>query len=159
VTPTTGTASTSGRSRKAARYDGGPGTGLHHLRPEDVTVNSTRGNKGFDSGGAAVSQCADCSTDADSFEPRDAVKGDVARTLFYMAIRYEGDDGFADLELNDTTNGSMPWHGKLSVLLAWNAADPPSTFEERRNQRIYDIWQHNRNPFIDHPEWANAIWN
>ena len=135
----------------------GPGTDLHHLRPEDVTVNSTRGNKDFDLGGTAVSQCSDCWTDADSFEPRDAVKGDVARMLFYMAIRYEGDDGWPNLELNNTVNGSTPWHGKLSILLQWNAEDPPSAFEQRRNDVIHATYQHNRNPFIDHPEWAPAI--
>ena len=137
----------------------GPGTDVHHLRPEDVTVNSTRGNKDFDLGGTAVSQCSDCWTDADSFEPRDAVKGDVARMLFYMAIRYEGNDGFANLELNDAVNGSTPWHGKTSVLLRWNTEDPVSAFEMRRNDRIHSTWQGNRNPFIDHPEWAAAIWN
>jgi endonuclease I len=137
----------------------GPGTDVHHLRPEDVTVNSTRGNKDFDLGGSAVSQCSDCWTDADSFEPRDAVKGDVARMLFYMAVRYEGDDGYPDLELNNSIKGSTPWHGKTSVLLAWNSQDPVSTFEMRRNDRIHSAWQGNRNPFVDHPEWATAIWN
>jgi endonuclease I len=137
----------------------GPGTDLHHLRPEDVTVNSTRGNKDFDLGGTAVSQCSDCWTDSDSFEPRDSVKGDVARMLFYMAIRYEGEDGWPNLELNNSVNGSTPWHGKLSILLQWNAEDPPSSFEQRRNDVIYESYQHNRNPFIDHPEWAEAIWS
>ncbi len=138
----------------------GPGTDVHHLRPEDVTVNSVRGNKDFDNGGSAVSEAPDSYTDADSFEPRDAVKGDVARMIFYMAVRYEGDDGFANLEMNDSVaNGSAPYMGKLSVLLAWHAADPPDAFEKRRNQVIYDQFQHNRNPFVDHPEWAQAIWN
>ena len=136
----------------------GPGTDVHHLRPEDVTVNSTRSNKDFDNGGTAVSQCSDCWSDADSFEPRDAVKGDVARMILYMAIRYEGDDGWPNLEPNQSTaNGTAPYIGKLSVLLAWNVADPPDAFEMRRNDRIYTQWQHNRNPFIDHPEWATAI--
>lgn len=138
----------------------GPGTDVHHLRPEDVTVNGSRGNKDFDNGGTTVSECTGCLGDADSFEPRDAVKGDVARMILYMAIRYEGDDGWANLEPNGlVNNGSAPYIGRLAVLLAWNSADPVSTFEARRNQRIYDVWQHNRNPFIDHPEWANAIWN
>ncbi|MGN0064778.1 MAG: endonuclease [Nocardioides sp.] len=138
----------------------GPGTDVHHLRPEDVTVNSSRGNKDFDNGGAAVSQCSGCKGDSDSFEPRDAVKGDVARMIFYMAVRYNGDDGFRDLELNNlTNNGTNPFHGKVSVLLAWHAADPVSDFERRRNDRIFENWQGNRNPFIDHPEWATAIWN
>ncbi len=138
----------------------GPGTDVHHLRPTDVTVNGTRGNKDFDNGGAVVGEAPGNYTDADSFEPRDAVKGDVARMVLYMAVRYEGGDGWADLEPNDlVSNGSAPYHGRLSVLLAWNAQDPPSTFEMRRNDRIYDVWQGNRNPFIDHPEWADSIWN
>jgi endonuclease I len=137
----------------------GPGTDVHHLRPEDVTVNSDRGNLDFDNGGSAVNQCPDCWRDGDSFEPRDAVKGDVARMIFYMAIRYEGDDGWPDLEPNNSVgNGSAPAIGKLSVLKQWNQQDPPDAFEQRRNQRIYDAWQHNRNPFIDHPEWASSIW-
>ena len=137
----------------------GPGTDIHHLRPEDVTVNSTRGNKDFDNGGTAVAQCPDCFSDADSFEPRDAVKGDVARMVFYMAVRYDGGDGFADLVPNQSTsNGTAPYLGRLSVLLAWNAQDPPDAFEMRRNDVIYDQFQHNRNPFVDHPEWAASIW-
>lgn len=136
----------------------GPGTDLHHLRPADVQVNSTRGNKDFDGGGSAVSNCSGCLTDGDSFEPQASYRGDVARMMFYMAVRYSGDDGFADLELNNTTNGSTRFHGKISVLLQWNAADPVSAAETRRNDRIYTTWQHNRNPFIDHPEWAASIW-
>jgi endonuclease I len=137
----------------------GPGTDVHHLRPEDVSVNGTRGNKDFDEGGAAAAEAPGNHTDADSWEPRDAVKGDVARMIFYMAVRYEGGDGFADLEMNDSTgNGSNPNIGKRSVLLRWNAQDPPDAFEKRRNQVIYDSLQGNRNPFVDHPEWASAIW-
>ncbi|MFJ7947609.1 endonuclease I family protein [Streptomyces sp. NPDC096354] len=137
----------------------GPGTDIHHLRPEDVTVNSIRGNKDFDNGGTAVSGAAGNYTDSDSFEPRDAVKGDVARMILYMAVRYEGDDAFADLEPNDrVNNGSAPNIGRLSVLKQWSQEDPPDSFEERRNDVIFDQYQHNRNPFIDHPEWVEAIW-
>jgi len=137
----------------------GPGTDLHHLRPSDVQVNSIRGNKDFDEGGSAVSGCAGCLTDGDSFEPTDEVKGDVARMMFYMAIRYEGDDQYVDLELNESTsNQSQPFLGKLSVLKAWHEADPVSASETRRNDIIYTDYQHNRNPFIDHPEWVEAIW-
>ncbi|WP_328921098.1 endonuclease [Streptomyces sp. NBC_00208] len=137
----------------------GPGTDIHHLRPEDVTVNSIRGNKDFDNGGTAVSGAAGNYTDSDSFEPRDAVKGDVARMILYMAVRYEGDDAFADLEPNDQVdNGSTPNIGRLSVLKQWSQEDPPDSFEERRNDVIFDQYQHNRNPFIDHPEWVEAIW-
>ena len=137
----------------------GPGTDIHHLRPEDVTVNSIRGNKDFDNGGTAVSGAAGNYTDSDPFEPRDAVKGDVARMILYMAVRYEGDDAFADLEPNDrVSNGSAPNIGRLSVLKQWSQEDPPDSFEERRNDVIFDRYQHNRNPFIDHPEWVEAIW-
>lgn len=137
----------------------GPGTDVHHLRPEDVTVNSDRGNLDFDDGGTENDEAPGNFADGDSWEPRDAVKGDVARMIFYMSVRYEGDDGFADLEVNDVTgNGSAPHIGKLSTLLAWNAADPVDAFEMRRNDVIYDSYQHNRNPFVDHPEWADDVW-
>ncbi|NXY93315.1 endonuclease [Streptomyces sp. BR123] len=137
----------------------GPGTDLHHLRPEDVTVNSTRGNKDFDRGGSPVAEAPGSYTDADSFEPRNAVKGDVARMLLYMAVRYDGGDGFADLEMNDRVdNGSAPLFGRISVLKEWNRLDPPDAFEKRRNEIIYNTYQHNRNPFIDHPEWVDSIW-
>jgi endonuclease I len=137
----------------------GPGTDVHHLRPEDVTVNSARGALDFDLGGSPVSQAPGSYSDSDSFEPRNAVKGDVARMILYMSVRWEGGDGFADLEVNDkVANGTAPNIGKLSVLKQWNLQDPPDAFEKRRNQVIYDTWQHNRNPFIDHPEWVSAIW-
>ncbi len=137
----------------------GPGTDLHHLRPSDVQVNSTRGNKDFDTGGGSVDGCSGCSTDDDSFEPPDVVKGDVARMIMYMSVRYEGTDQWPDLEANDSTsNGSSPNVGKISVLLEWHEQDPPSAFEQRRNDVIDEQFQGNRNPFIDHPEWAGSIW-
>jgi endonuclease I len=137
----------------------GPGTDVHHLRPTDVSVNATRGNKDFDNGGTQVAEAPGNYTDSDSWEPRNAVKGDVARMIMYMAIRYEGEDGWPNLEMNQSVNnGSAPYIGKLSVLLQWNRADLPDAFEKRRNQVIYDNWQGNRNPFIDHPEWATSIW-
>ncbi len=136
----------------------GPGTDLHHLRPEDVQVNGTRGNKDFDLGGSTVSGCSACRTDGDSFEPSASARGDVARMIMYMAVRYEGDDAFADLEANDsTTNGSTPRVGRISVLLQWHEQDPPSAFERRRNDLIDTRYQGNRNPFIDRPEYARAV--
>ena len=122
-------------------------------------MNSARGNLDFDNGGTSVAQCSGCTADSDSFAPRAAVRGDVARMIFYMAVRYEGDDGFANLELNNSVgNGTAPYIGKLSVLKAWAAADPPDAFEKNRNEVIYSQFQHNRNPFIDHPEWVKSIW-
>ncbi|MCS0634945.1 endonuclease [Streptomyces sp. LP05-1] len=137
----------------------GPGTDLHHLRPEDVGVNAVRGNKDFDNGGSPVPGASGNRTDSDSFEPRDAVKGDVARMILYMAVRYDGGDGFPDLEPNErVNNGSTPAIGRLSVLKQWSLQDPPDAFEQRRNETIYTTYQHNRNPFVDHPEWVGAIW-
>lgn len=137
----------------------GAGTDLHHLRPTDVSVNGTRSNLDFDNGGNEHSEASGNYYDSDSWEPRDSVKGDVARMLFYMAVRYEGDSGEIDLELNNkVNNGTAPYHGKLSVLLQWHKQDPVDNFERTRNEIIYTDYQHNRNPFIDHPEWASAIW-
>jgi len=154
------------------------GTDLHHLRPTDTSVNSKRGNKHFDNGGTLYldptrynhtgNHDTGCRYTAETWEPRDEVKGDVARMIFYMAVRYEGDNGEPDLEVVDfiPSNNSAPQHGVLSTLLQWHQQDPVSDWERRRNNRIYygegtnhDYAQWNRNPFIDHPEWVNTIWN
>ncbi|QMT18214.1 endonuclease [Planococcus maritimus] len=135
----------------------GAGTDIHHLRPTDVQVNGLRGNLDFNYGGSAVNGCDGCLRTSASWEPPNEVKGDVARMLFYMAVRYESGDG-VDLELNDfVNNGSTPYHGKISVLLEWHEQDPVSSWEQQRNDKIEDI-QGNRNPFVDHPEWAESIW-
>lgn len=135
-------------------------TDAHHLRPADISVNSARGTKDFDNGGSPHAEATECNTDADSWEPRDAVKGDVARMMFYMATRYEGENGDPDLELVDYTGTSTdtPFFGKLSTLLQWNEEDPVDEFESHRNEVVYS-YQGNRNPFIDHPEYVQAIYN
>jgi len=64
-----------------------------------------------------------------------------------------------DLELNNlVNNGSAPLHGKMSVLLEWHEEDPVDAREIRRNNIIFEDYQGNRNPFIDHPEFADMIW-
>ena len=97
-----------------------------------------------------------------TWEPRDAVKGDVARMIFYMATRYEGDSGEPDLEVVDyapsAPNGE-PVHGVLSALFQWHIEDPVDEWEENRNDIIYEDYQENRNPFIDHPEFVELIFN
>jgi endonuclease I len=134
----------------------GIGTDMHHIRPTDVKVNNLRQNLDFDLGGSLVENTTDCFKDNDSFEPRDEVKGDVARIIFYMAVRYEGDSGELDLEINENVNNSGPYIGKLSVLLSWHLEDPVDEFEINRNEVIFS-YQGNRNPFIDHPEFAEMI--
>ncbi|BDU51382.1 endonuclease [Haliovirga abyssi] len=138
----------------------GPGTDLHHIRVADVSVNSDRGSKEFDNGGTPNSEATECNSDSDSWEPRDEVKGDIARMLFYMAVRYEGEHGEPDLKMSEDINdySKAPTIGKLSVLLEWNREDPVSETEIRRNNIIDKDYQHNRNPFIDHPEYAERIW-
>jgi endonuclease I len=134
------------------------GTDAHHIRPTDVQINSIRGNLDFDNGGSPVSGAPGCYKDSDSFEPRDAVKGDVARMIFYMDVRYEGDNGELDLTVVDAVNTApAPELGKLSVLLEWHQQDPPDDFERNLNDVVYS-YQDNRNPFIDHPEFVEEIW-
>ena len=146
----------------------GPGTDAHHLRPEDDNVNSIRGNRSFDNCQTCVAVLdkgiiTGSFTDANvyTFEPRDEVKGDVARMIFYMATRYEGDNNELDLELTelipDLTDKS-PFHGRLSTLIKWNREDPVSDWERNRNDVIYTQFQHNRNPYIDIPELVEYIW-
>jgi len=142
------------------------GTDLHHLRPCDSTVNSAKSNKDFDyatnpyidsSPYNGYPQDTGCKTSTYAWEPRDADKGDVARMIMYMAIRYEGTDTSFDLEIVDNTNTSGPNYGKLSTLLQWHIIDPPDTREMQRNNRIQEL-QGNRNPFIDEPMYACQIW-
>lgn len=145
----------------------GPGTDLHMLRPTDVDVNGVRNHYDFDmvANGDLVAETTDCYVDTTNqlFEPRDEVKGDVARILFYMATRYEEGDEI-DLELSesklsvDNTASGYGEHGVLSTLLEWHAADPVDDTERTRNEIIYSEFQGNRNPFVDHPEYAELIW-
>ncbi len=131
-------------------------TDVHHLRPSNIRTNSTRGSKDFDYGGNNTT-AKDVHYDSDSWEPRDEIKGDIARMMLYMTVRYEGGDGY-DLELVEYTGTSGAKFGKKSVLLEWNRLDPVSEFERNRN-RVIHKYQKNFNPFVDHPEFADRIYN
>ena len=136
---------------------------VHNLKPCDRSVNSSRGTKDFDFGGNQHSEASDCLTDSDSWEPPDYVKGDIARILFYMVVRYDPgidhENNTFDLELVDytTPNNTEPILGKLSSLLDWHLSDPVDDFEINRNEIIFGF-QENRNPFIDHPNLVNYLW-
>ena len=138
-------------------------TDVHNLKPCDRSVNSSRGTKDFDFGGNQHSEASDCLTDSDSWEPPDYVKGDIARILFYMVVRYDPgvdhENNTFDLELVDytTPNNTEPILGKLSSLLDWHLSDPVDDFEINRNEIIFGF-QENRNPFIDHPNLVNYLW-
>ena len=143
-------------------------TDIHHLRPADESVNSSRSNLDFDNGGEAHVEATECSYDSDSWEPRDAVKGDVARMMFYMVVRYDpgyhSDNSLYDLELVDYAGVDIgdppgePLFGKLSTLIQWHLQDPVDAFEQNRNEVVYG-YQGNRNPFIDHPLWVESIFS
>ena len=124
---------------------------IHNIVPADRSVNTSRSNKYFDIGGAKHDECDACFTDHDSWEPPHEVKGDVARILFYMDVRYEGLDasGADDLQLGWTNS---------DILFEWHCADPVSPEEKRKNNGSYKF-QGNRNPFVDRPEWVQAVYN
>lgn len=93
------------------------------------------------------------------YEPRDAHKGDVARSLLYMTVRYDGIGGnsWNFNTLNGTTlPGLSESPQDLNVLLNWHRQDPPDKWEVDRNNYIQSV-QQNRNPFVDHPEYMSFI--
>jgi len=140
---------------------------LHNLRACDANVNSSRGNEYFDWSDTNATSYAFpahveaplASSDSDSWEPPDSVKGDIARSQFYMAVRYEGDPGEPNLELVENTaliNSSASFMGRLSTLIEWHRADPVDAAEQQRHEGVYS-YHGNRNPFVDHPEWVEAV--
>lgn len=166
-----------------------PYSDTHMLYLSDATWNSDRGNKPYASCSKA-SGCGERVTEANggtgggsgtypgnsnwvktpdgnagSFEVWDRRKGDMARAVMYMAVRYQGGrdaktgQSEPQLELTDDrskivkTTSSPAYMGLLSTLLQWNQQDPPDAAERARNEVIFSF-QGNRNPFIDHPEWA-----
>lgn len=102
------------------------------------------------------------------YEPIDEFKGDIARSLLYFAVRYEGKlNSFNYYNGTSAANDTSPLDGTeekafenwyIAMLLQWHQLDPVSQREIDRNNAVYNI-QKNRNPFIDHPEWVAAIWN
>ncbi|TYB79518.1 endonuclease [Bizionia myxarmorum] len=111
----------------------------HALRAADGPENSSRGNQFYGEYNGPAGTVG-------------GFKGDVARGVFYLAVRYNGldlVDGFPD--------GNTGQFGDLQTLLEWHRNDPPDDFEMNRNNVIY-TWQNNRNPFIDQPEMVEYIW-
>ncbi len=127
----------------------GPGADGHHLRPADNTLNSTRGSLLFDDGTGATAY----KTSRGGWFPGDEWKGDVARILMYMYVRYNT----RCLPLNITMNPSTYSSDFPDILLKWNIEDPVSDFERQRNNVVANT-QKNRNPFIDNPYLATVIW-
>lgn len=165
----------------------------HMLHASEKDYNTQRGNKPF---ADCLSGCTRLQTEAyggfgggaghgdsnwvkgpdgnaGSFEVWDKLKGDMARSVMYMAVRYKGgvnSDGVTEpnLELTDnrsqivlvnaqnTPGGGTAYMGLLTDLLDWNDFDPPDAVERIRNDVVYAL-QGNRNPFVDHPEWTRCV--
>jgi endonuclease I len=143
---------------------------LFNLRACRRSVNASRNNRTYaqaitTGASPAISppNCPECLYDYDDgqggiWTPRPSEKGDLARAIFYMAVRYDGrDTNSTDLEVADIADAARSIFSNLSDLLAWNEQDPVSETERRRNQLIYSQYQGNRNPFIDHPEMVGKI--
>ena len=172
-----------------------PYTDCHALFLCDSGYNSSRSNKPF---GTCSASCTEKATDVNAgqgggtgtypgnsnwtsgslssgtWEVWGSRRGDIARALFYLDLRYEGGTHGAtgvsepdliltnDLSLvvasNTGSNESVAYMGSLSVLLQWHLDDPVDAVEEWRNDQVHDH-QGNRNPFIDHPEWVACLFS
>jgi len=163
-------------------------TDLHMLMASDIAYNSTRSNKPYDNcpsgcteyptnsyagqgGGSGTYPGNSNWSNASVFQVWSKMKGNVARAMFYMDLRYEGGthgvSGAAepDLRLTDTMsliaqtggNASVAYMGKLSTLIQWHQQDPVDEAERLRNDLI-QTYQGNRNPFVDNPSWVACIY-
>ncbi len=164
-------------------------TDLHMLMAANMSYNSTRGNKPYGTCSASCTEYPTTATngtgggtgtypgnsnwtDGTIWEVWMGKRGDVARALLYMDVRFEGGTnpytGYAepDLVLTDdstriVTSGGANTTGKaymglLSVLLQWSQQDPVDDVERLRNDTV-ESYQGNRNPFVDHPEWIACV--
>ena len=161
-----------------------PYTDTHMLHVSNVAYNSSRGNLRYDN----CPGCSELATTANAgqggigfpnrldgaqFETWNARKGDMARAILYMDIRYEGGThpvtGISEPNLIATDNTALitttpsgqivatGYMGRLATLIAWHQADPPTDAERTRNNKIFG-YQNNRNPFIDRPEYVNCLY-
>ena len=142
-----------------------PRSDLFHVYPTDGYVNGQRSNYPYgevnnpvyvSGNGSKLGPCVTSGYTGRVFEPIDEYKGDIARSYFYMSVRYYSEDiGWGT---SGMTNKSviLPW--AMTMLLRWSDEDPVSDKEIARNNAVYG-YQNNRNPFIDHPEYARMIWD
>ena len=133
--------------------ESGPGADAQHLRAADVQRNGNRGSQKFAAGSGNSGNVSG------GWYPGDEWKGDVARNMMYMYLRY----GSRCLPTGVGTGSTVPTDtNMLNLFLKWNAEDPVSEYEDNRNTYLGDAsntyGQGNRNPFIDNPYLATAIW-
>jgi len=124
------------------------GTDAHNLRASDGQMNSSRSNRVFSEANGIATITAQ-----GHFYPGDEWKGDIARIIMYMYLRYPN-----QCLANNIASGTNNFHPDMpDVFLEWNVEDPVSSFEVQRNNTIASV-QGNRNPFIDNPYIATLIW-
>lgn len=128
----------------------GPGSDAHHLRPADINMNSARGNRPFTygSGNATI-------VGSGKFYPGDEWKGDIARMMMYMYLRYPTQ--CIPTNVGEPAITVSSFDQMVDIFLQWNEQDSVSDFERQRNNAIYEV-QGNRNPFIDDQNYAPQIW-
>ncbi|MCR5037464.1 MAG: endonuclease [Bacteroidales bacterium] len=143
-----------------------PGRDLHHIFPTDGFVNQQRSDNPFgevataswtSQNGSKLGTCkSSMGYTGKVFEPIDEYKGDLARAIMYMSVRYYTED--SDWNTSAMTNKSEIKSWAITMLLNWSDNDPVSDKEIARNNAVYAI-QNNRNPFIDNPNYARLIWD
>lgn len=133
--------------------NGPPYADAHNLRPCDSQRNSSRGNKKF------IAGSGNSGATGTGWYPGDEWKGDVARIIMYMYLRY--DERTLPSNVGFGSNSDTP-DDMIDLFLQWNADDPVSTIEKQRNPYHENTSnsdaQGNRNPFIDNPRLATRIW-
>ena len=172
-----------------------PYTDCHHLFLCNISYNGARDRRVFDNGAGSWNEFPTIvnggtgggtgtfpgnsnwqtnSNTPGSWQVWNDRKGDIARALFYMDIRYEGGThggtgaNEPNLHLTDSTalisgsstgsNESDAYMGKLSTLLLWHQQDPVDAKELARNNAVFG-YQGNRNPFIDNPHWVDCLYS
>lgn len=150
----------------------GPGTDFLHIYPTDGYVNGKRGNQPYGQvanpswtslNGSKYGPSSVAGLTGNVFEPLDSFKGDVARSFLYFVTMYENNmvsyaanaDAIQCFDANTFPSVKIEF---LKLMIKWHKLDPVSTKEKNRNNAAYSF-QGNRNPFIDHPEWVDSVWN
>jgi endonuclease I len=138
----------------------------HFITPTDGKVNGQRSNYPHGTvssatwtslNGGKLGSSSVAGYSGTVFEPINEFKGDIARMYFYFATRYENTVSNYSYAMFDGSSNKVFTTAFLNMLLAWNAQDPVNAREIARNNAIY-ARQNNRNPYIDHPEYVQAIW-
>lgn len=152
---------------------------LFYVVPTDARINQLRSNYPYGMVGSTIYYTFTNSSKIGNsaipgsvytgrvYEPINEFKGDVARSLLYFAVRYEGKLGTFNFNNNaNPSSDTNPLDGTeerafdpayIAMLIQWHQQDPVSPREIDRNNSVYNL-QKNRNPFIDNPAWVNAIW-